>query len=593
MDDETKKVYVCRDVVFNETDFGDSDHGAVLELEPSVDEHQPEAPVPQENQRPKRQTREPNWYGDTVAHCALMADECEPRTMSEALKTPEADAWKAAAEAELESLAVNNAWELVPLPPGKKTIGCRWVFKVKRKEDGSVDRYKCRLVAKGYSQRPGIDFDETFSPVVMFTTIRAMIAYATHRGMLIHQMDVVTAFLNGQLDEEIYMDQPEGFKEPEKEGLVCRLQKSLYGLKQSPRCWNRELREFLISEGFTQNQADPCLFYHMMNENGSLVVIAVYVDDLIIAADRDEDIEATKKMLTHRFRMKDLGELSFILGIGVKQDKAAGTVALQQRQYVLNLLRRYRMADTSPVSTHADVNVKLMKDDGVSKPADQELYQSLVGSLLYAAVATRPDIAQAVSVVAKYTATPSEAHMTAARRILKYLKGTSSMSLVYRREGGDLHAYSDADWAGDQDDRRSTTGNVMLLAGAAISWLSKKQPSVALSTTGAEYIALSQCAQEIVWVRRLLHEIGKSSEFPTKVFEDNQGAIKLAGNPGSSKRTRHIDIRFHFTREAIEEGVIELVYCNTTEMTADLLTKPIPRQQFEKLRQKLGMDIVV
>ena len=184
-----------------------------------------------------------------------------------------------------------------------------------------MDRYKCCLGAKGFTQRPGIDYDETFSPVVMFTTIRALVAYATQHGMPIHQMDVVTAFLNGQLDEEIYMDQPEGFKEPEKEGLVCRLQKSLYGLKQYPRCWNRKLREFLISEEFTQGQADPCLFYHM-DENRSLVVIAVYVEDLIIAADRDEDIEATKKMLTHRFKLKDLGELSFILGMGVQQDTA-------------------------------------------------------------------------------------------------------------------------------------------------------------------------------------------------------------------------------------------------------------------------------
>jgi len=596
MDEETKKVYVCRDVVFNETDFGKADHAVPLDLEPDVADELPDQKpdddeLPQVRDRPRRQIREPNWYGDTVTHCAFMADECEPQTMAEALKTPDADAWKAAAEAELESLAENHAWELVPLPPGKKTVGCRWVFKVKRKEDGSVDRYKCRLVAKGYSQRPGIDYDETFSPVVTFTTVRALIAYATQHGMHIHQMDVVTAFLNGQLDEEIYMDQPEGFEEPGKERLVCRLLKSLYGLKQSPRCWNRELREFLTSEGFIQSQADPCLFYRR-KENKSLVIIAVYVDDLIIVADQEDDITATKEMLSRRFKMKDLGLLSFVLGIGAQQDRDAGTVTLHQKRYVLNLLSRYRMTDANPVSTPADVNVKLVKDDGVSKPADRELYQSLVGSLLYAAVATRPDIAQAVSAVAKFAAAPSEAHMTAARRILRYLKGTSNMGLVYSREGGNLHAYSDADWAGDQDDRKSTTGNVVILAGAAISWLSKKQQSVALSTTGAEYIALSQCAQEIVWIRRLLQEIGDGVMPPTKVFEDNQGAIQLARNPGSSRRTRHIDIRFHFTREAMEEGVIDIVYCHTKDMTADLLTKPIPRQQFETLRGKLGIDVV-
>ena len=594
MDDETKKVHICRDVVFNETDFGETNHRTVLEPETSDDE-QLEELVSQdkveERNRPRRQTREPNWYGDTVTHYAFTADECEPQMMSEALKTPDADAWKAAAEAELESLTENHAWELMALPPGKKTVGCRWVFKVKRKEGGSVDRYKCHLVAKGYSQRPGIDYDETFSPVVMFTTIQALITYATQRGMLIHQMDIVIAFLNGQLDEEIYMDQPEGFEEPGKERLVCRLQKSLYGLKQAPRCWNRELQRFLISEGFTQSQADPCLFYHM-SRSGSLVIIAVYVDDLIIAADRHVDIRATKKKLMHRFKMKDFGPLSFILGIGVQQDRIAGTVTLHQRQYMLNLLSRYRMSDVNPVSTPADVNVKLVKNDGVSKPADRELYQSLVGSLLYAAVATRPDIAQVVSAVAKYTAAPSEAHMTAARRILKYLKETSNMGLIYHREGEGLHAYSDADWAGDQDDRRSTTGNVVFLAEAAISLLSKKQPTIALSTTGAEYIALSPCTQEVVWIRRLLRETGDSIVSPTRIFEDNQGAIKLARNPGCSKRTRHIDIRFHFTKEAVAEGIIKLVYCHTMEMTADLLTKPIPCQQFKRLREKLGIKNV-
>ena len=363
---ETKKVYVCRDVAFNETDFGESDHGTVLALDPSVAEQllnchleesvsQDKVEVPQERNRPRRQARKRNWYGDTVAHCVLMADECEPQMMSEALKTPDADAWKAAAKAELESLAENHAWKLVPLPPGKKTIGCRWVFKVKQKEDGSVNQYKCHLIAKGYSQWPGIDYDETFSLVATFTTLRALITYVTQCGMFIHQIDVVT-FLNGQLDE-IYMDRPEGFEEPGTERLVCRLQRSLCGLKQSPHCWNRKLREFDLRGVHSEpgrSMPVPSYEWEWTSHCHSCIRGWSHHSSQLRWWYWSSQEDADAPFQSERPRTAKLHTWDWS---SAGQERAAGTVALHQRQRVLNLLSRYRMIDTKPVSTPAEVNV--------------------------------------------------------------------------------------------------------------------------------------------------------------------------------------------------------------------------------------------
>lgn len=254
------------------------------------------------------------------------------------------------------------------------------------------------------------------------------------------------------------------------------------------------------------------------------------------------------------------------------------------------MLKKFGLEGANTVSTPADLNVKMEKNDGASQPADQKIYQSLVGSLLYAAMATRPDIAQAVAAVSKFNSNPSEAHLTAAKRILRYLKGTANFGLKYQRSGKmEFIGYSDADWAGDKDDRHSTTGNVFMMAGSSVNWLSKKQSVVALSTAEAEYIALSTATQEAVWLRRLLEELGVHKEKPTVIMEDNQGAIAIAQNPVNHSRTKHIDIRHHYVREAIQDGIITLEYCSTKEMVADLLTKPLPKVQFQKLRELMGV----
>lgn len=612
IDLSTDKVVTRRDVVFNETDFRfferANDESVSISpelLNESKDETIESEPQPDEPpRRSQRAVRCPDYYGysesadtpttecaDTatlVEHCAYSVQEIpEPETFDEALSSPHAKEWKLATDSEYQSLIDNDTWDLVELPEGRTAVGCKWVFKVKYNGEGKVERFKSRLVAKGYSQRQGLDFEETFSPVVRFSSIRTLLALAIQKDMIVHQMDVVTAFLNGELDEEIYMQQPDGYQVSGKENLVCRLKKSLYGLKQAPRCWNRALREFMMQAGFVQSNADPCVFIRLDEHT---TIVAVYVDDLILITDVIEVMLETKELLSERFRMKDMGQLHYCLGVNIVYGQ--NCVWLHQKQYITLMLGKFGLTDANTVSTPADCNVKLVKDDHVSKSTDQVEYQSMVGSLLYIAMGTRPDIAQAVGAVSKFCSNPTEAHKTAVKRIFRYLKKTMNLALKYCKDEKPVTGFSDADWGGDLDDRRSTTGNVFLLAGGAVSWLSKKQAVVALSTSEAEYVALSLAAQEAAWLQKLFTDL----QIPTKqvvIKEDNQGAIALARNPVAHSRTKHIDIRFHFIRKAHEEGIIDIVYCPTSEMVADLLTKPIPRGQFEKLRTLMGMEELI
>ncbi len=600
-DEEKRRILIRRDVIFNESDFNlkqevdisCSENEVIMKadektsIDVTVDETAKD--VGRIRKPPKRYGYDEFADLVTVDHYANVCRVAEPGTLKEAMMSSNAKEWQEAADLEYESLMENETWDLVELPKDRKAIGSRWVFKVKHQSDGRVERYKCRLVAKGYSQKYGVDYDETFSPVVRFSSIRTLLSFAVQNNLHVHQMDVVTAFLNGHLDEEIYMEQPEGFVKPGEEHLVCKLKKSIYGLKQSPRCWSKTFTEFMKNIGFKQSTSDPCVFVKSQQE---LEILAVYVDDLILITESMESMKEMKLALKKRYKMKDMGELSYILGISVIQDKEKNCVFLHQKHYIEAILQKYGMHDANPVATPTDANVKLKRNDGVSKPVNSSTYQSMVGSLLYAAMATRPDIAQAVSVVSKFNANPNAAHLTAVKRILRYLKGTLNLALKYERsDSGTLIGYSDADWAGDQDDRRSTTGNVFLLGGGAVSWLSKKQSTVALSTAEAEYVALSQAAQECVWLRRLLSDLGMDVS-PVMILEDNQGAIAIAKNPVDHSRTKHIDIRYHYIRECVQNGQIQLQYCPTDDMKADILTKPLVRQKFVYLRSQIGLCFI-
>lgn len=634
VDDVTHKVVYSKDVTFNEDRFNFGDNQDILEDEtitvvltrmgqlkskladiPTAQSLPKSTAVPPESttslrnttssssstpqaihDRPKRQTNQIKRFGIEEIYLAeadiietmliATSDVIEPRTLREALATPQADRWKKAADEEIQSLQEHNTWDLVNLPPDRKPVGSKWVFKLKCDQKGEIDRYKCRLVAQGFSQIPGLDFDETFAPVARFGIIRALIAFAVNRNMHVHQMDVVTAFLYGKLVETIYMKQPEGYVKSGQEDKVCLLKRSLYGLKQSSRCWYQELQTHLVQMKFQQSRADPCVFFKW--ENDTLEIVSVYVDDLIMIADIIDELIKLKQELSTRFKMKDIGPLSYCLGIAAILRE--GEIVIHQKQYLINLLNRFDLTKVAPVSTPVDPHVHLVQDDGISGPTDQRRYQQMVGSLQYAAGGTRPDLAFAVNLVARFCNKPSKAHMTAVIRIFKYIVGTLDLGLTYtRQENSELLAYSDADWAGDQTTRKSTSGNVFLLAHGAITWTSRKQSSVALSTVESEYMALSLATQEAIWLRGLMKDLGKDMTKPTVIYEDNQGAISTAKNPTFHKKTKHIQIRYHFVREAVEENTIEIIYCPTKLMVADIFTKGLTRDKFEPLREKLGL----
>ena len=472
---------------------------------------------------------------------------------------------------------------LVYLPEGRKAIDCRWVFKIKYNADGSVERHKARLVAKGYSQEPGLYYEETFSPVAKYTSIRSLLAISNQLDLEVHQMDVSTAFLNGELQEEIYMTQPQGYAKDGEEELVCKLNKSIYGLKQSSRCWNNTIDQFLKSSGYSQSNSDPCLY--VKREGDDIMLIAVYVDDLIPASNNTQMLSREKAALKDRFKMKDLGVIRYCLGIEVERDRSKKYMKLHQSKYLLNLLKKYGMEECKPVATPIEQGTKLLLNEG--EPVNTKEYQALIGGLIYAVTATRPDLALAVGLVSQFCANPSAEHWKAAKHILRYVKGTINYGIIFDGNEEDiveLSGYVDADWGSNPNGRKSQSGYLFKLCGGTISWASKKQKVVALSSTEAEYVAASLACQEAVWLRALLGEIGFDQTQPTVIKEDNQGTIALSKNPKYHPRTKHIDIKYHFVRDKVLNKEVPLEYCPSEEMVADLLTKPLGKTLFQRLR---------
>ena len=535
--------------------------------------------------RSGRERRPPDYYGVEANTVNMLQNE--PACIDDVLQSPKKDKWINAMEQELKSLKENKVWELVELPKDQKIIGSKWVYNLKSGPDGSIERYKARLVAQGFSQKYGTHYDETFCPVVRLESLRTMIALAVQHGLKLHQVDVITAFLNGKLEVEVYMRQPEGFIAKGQEHLVCKLKESIYGLKQSPRCWNTILDDQLKDMGFVQSASDSCVY---KDSGGEMFLIGVYVDDIILAGKSDKSIKEVKRALDAKFDIKDMGKLHYFLGIKFLQDEKTRNVWIGQPAYVESILKKFGMENSKPVSTPIDSSTKLTKTTDDKQSVDQQLYQSAIGSLLYLSGGTRPDITFSVSNLAKFSAKPSKQHWTAIKRVMRYLKGTINFGILYtKQETKDFVAYSDADWAGDLDDRKSTSGYLFKISGGAVSWRSKKQSSVALSTAEAEYIALASTAQEAVWLRQLTTELGNGSAEVTTIFEDNQAAISMSKNPQFHGRAKHISIKYHFVREQVSDGTVRLKYCRTQDMVADILTKGLHRDQFTKLRMISGI----
>jgi len=567
------------------------DQEDVEAIKPEEQDEPNEVEEPDEvtHRRSNRERKQPARYTDYVLLASSL--EGEPTTYTEAMNAPDASKWEQAAKEEYKSLIKNKTWQLVDLPRNRKAIGCKWVFKAKRNALGEIDRYKARLVAKGFSQTQGIDYDETFAPVAKFNSIRTLIALAAEHDLELHQMDVKTAFLNGNLEEDIYMQQPEGFVKKGEQNKVCKLQRSLYGLKQAGRAWYQMIDNTLIQMGFKRTHADNCIY--VFNKDGVLMIMAIYVDDLIMLANNLQSLNALKAELGRKFEMKDLGEAHFCLGIQIVRNRAKKTISINQRQYIENILKRFNMSDCKPVGTPMDANTKFFKkSDDNDGGCDEKLYQQAIGSLMYAMLGTRPDTAFAVGALSRFNSNPGRLHWQAVKRVFRYLQGTKGHSLEYRANGKPLVGFCDADWAGDVDDRRSTTGYTFILAGGAVSWSSKKQQTVALSTTEAEYMSLTQATKEGIWIQRFLEEIGfgSAAPHPTTIYDDNQGCIALSRNSVYHARTKHIDVRHHFVREKVEAKEVDVRFCGTDEMIADVMTKALANVKHEYFTSLLGLN---
>ena len=450
-------------------------------------------------------------------------------------------------------------------------------------------------MAKGFSQKEGIDYKETFSPVSTKDSFRIIMAIVAHFDLELHQMDVRTAFLNGDLYEDVYMTQPIGFEKVGKEHLVCKLNKSIYGLKQASRQWYLKFDEVVIKNGFKENVADQCIYLKV--SGSSYIFMVLYVDDILLASNNSDLLIETKQMLSSHFDMKDLGEASYVLGIQILRNRAKGELKLSQRTYIDKVLKRFNMQSCSPGKAPIVKGDKLSTDQCPQNESEKENmktvpYSSVVGSLMYAQVCTRPDIAFAVGVLGRYLSNPGLMHWQAAKKVLRYLQGTKDFMLTYRRTDIlDIVGFCDADYAGCVDDRKSTSGYIFIMAGGAISWKSVKQTLIASSTMEAEYVACYEATIHAVWLRNFVCALGvvDSISRPLKVYCDNSAAVAFSNNSRSTSRSKHIDIKFYKVKEKVVEGLISIEYISTNNMLADPLTKGLPIGIFQEHVSHMGL----
>ncbi|KAH9684587.1 hypothetical protein KPL70_013604 [Citrus sinensis] len=600
---ENKTKEVLQRVEFDATPYvpvsSTSKKGSTMEVTPRVEKEIVSSDVPQNEEtindvdnddfiatrRPRREIKKPGWLTKdmVVAYALPVIDDDIPNTFGEALRSSESDQWKLAMEEEMKSLHQNQTWELVKLPKGKRAIGNKWVYTKKQgSPNQTTPRYKARLVAKGFAQKEGIDYNEVFSPVVKHTSIRILLALVAEYELELAQLDVKTAFLHRDLEEEIYMIQPCGFKVAGKENHVCRLIKSLYGLKQSPRKWYKRFDQFIQGQKFTRSEHDHFVYFRRLPD-GTFIYLLLYVDDMLIASKNRDEIERLKKQLASEFEMKDLGDAQRILGMEIRRDKKNGSVWLTQKSYLKKVLERFGMDDkTKPVCTPLAPHFKLSSSSCPKSQEERDYmarfpYASAVGSFMYAMVCTRPDISQAVSMVSRYMHNPGKNQWLAVKWILRYLYGTVGAGLLFKKDcGQQCVGYCDSDFAGDLDKRRSTTGYVFTLGGGPVSWRSILQSTIALSTTEVEYMAATEAVKEAIWLKGLLGDLGVIQE-NIAVFCDNQ----IAKNQTYHARTKHIDVKYHYVREIIEGGDVLLKKIDTKDNPSDMLTKIVSGVKFQ------------
>ena len=524
-----------------------------------------------------------NWHFVRALN-ARIQEIMVPKSQHEAHTSLERNHWLDAEAEEKRSLIENNVFgNWITLPPGKKAINTMFVYDVKRTTDGGIDRYKARLVAKGTAQKFGIDFNETFAPTAKLCSARIVLVHALQSSRHIRQLDVKTAFLYSDLEEELYVKLPAGFDGDQGNGLVKRCQKSLYGLKQSPRNWNKLLDTILKENGFKRSSADHSVYVKDYT-CGETVILVVYVDDILISSRKDLYADEVSKLLKEKFKIKEIQSNRFV---GIEYNYNRGALEIHQRAYIDEILEKFAefvpdrlspspLSDSEKLSTEDcprnSNDINSMKD----KP-----YSSLLGSLMFLMLGSRPDLAHSMSVLARFMDSPGVKHWNGLRRVLGYVKKTRDLSLVYTKQGEPVFAYSDSDFAACTDTRRSISGYCFIWQNAAISWKSQKQSTVATSSCHAEYIALFEAAREAIWIQAFMKSIGILTT-TTQILEDNNGALLSANNPVFHSRMKHIDVKYHALREWVENGIVKVIRCGTEKMVADSLTKavPVPKSRF-------------
>jgi len=529
----------------------------------------------------------PEGYDESLLTSVdICNDIITPQTFNEATNLPEAEEWKKAVNTEIEMLKLMKTYKVVDSSEGKPIVKSKWVFKVKTK-DGKLDKFKARLVAKGYSQTYGVDYFDTYSPVVKHESIRYLLAYALENNLKVESMDVVSAFLYADLEEDIYMQLPDGCGEDSKK--IVKLNHALYGLKQASNKWGKKFKEFLLRKNFQQSRADPCVFFNT-NYDNTLVILAFFVDDSLLIGE-ERLLNELKTELNTEFKMTEEGEVKNLLGIRINRSES--TLSLDQEVYIDAVAERFDLNTCKTSQTPMEVNFKENEERVSDYLPDNVKYQQLIGCLLYINRCTRPDISFAVTYYSQKNKEPTQADWINAKRILRYLVGTKTLKLNYNKDNDNINnsklvGYSDASYAEDKKNRKSITGYTFMKNGGAISWRSKKQSITTLSSTEAEYVALTMTAQECLWLIKLQNEIENTNE-AVIIYEDNQSTIKLAENFVNSDRTKHIAVRMHFIRDQIENNLIKLKYIPTTDQIADVLTKPLGRIQHEKHTKSLGL----
>lgn len=555
-------------------------HESGEEPEASEDSNE-EGQTSRYNLRSRSGLKRPDYFEALQAE-ELVKEINTPESYQDAVESRERASWAKAMDSEINSLKENGTWELVNLPGNAKALPCKWVYRVKTNPDGSIDKFKARLVIKGFKQIHGVDYNQTFSPVAKTQTIRSILGIAAIEQMHLAQFDVSTAFLYGELEEVIYMKQPEGFDDGS--GRVCLLKKSLYGLKQAPRCWHKRFGNFLLKLGFTVSEADPCLF--IRDKGNSKLILVLYVDDGLLAAKDLSDLSRFIEELKAEFKITTK-EADYFLGLQIEAKD--DYIKISQEAYAKRILERFNMANckavATPMTRGTETNEKGKADEGRKFP-----YRQAVGALMYLMLGTRPDLAYSVGYLSRTLENPQEEDVIRLKRVFRYIAGTLSKSITFERDSeAKLECYSDADFGGCVKSGRSTTGVVIMYAGGAISWLSQRQSMVATSTTEAEIVAANEAAKEIIWLSRLFEGISKLKEIPV-LQVDNSAAVRLAQNPEFHRRTKHIAMKHFFVREKILEGLLQIQQISTEDQVADIMTKPLERVRMNILCQKMGLN---